>query len=285
MMRSALATSGALVSCAIVLMVAACGVGSDGADQPSAATSSAPAGPGATTTDGPGVFQAGEYRLHAECAGTGSPTVVFLHGLGGVGSDWAATAELLQGAHTCWYDRLNVGLSDGEEARHSALDSVEDLHALLSEMEADPPYLLMGHSYGGMLALMYGGRYPDEVSGMVLADGTLPLETTLDPPETVTAVKAEMDENGENLDAYAGYAAARRLERALPDVPITYVLAVAQLEQALPPEWSVSAYQRKLRAWVSGLAVGRLVECDCSHAIPREAPARVAHEVRRILGR
>ena len=150
---------------------------------------------------------------------------------------------------------------------------------LLTEIGGGGPYLLVGHSYGGLLAEMYAATYPAEVSGLVLVDATLTLETTLDPPSTVPAVKAEMNDNGENLDAYEGYAQARRLEADLPDIPVTYILAE---EMDLPAEWSPREYRRRVVAWIDSLPRGELVSCPCDHHIPRSAPALIAQTIQHL---
>ena len=80
-------------------------------------------------------FDAGGHKLHLRCQGkgsSGSPTVVYLHGLGGDGSDVDSINTLLAGqVRVCTYDRLNVGRSDRATGRHTGADSVRDLHALL----------------------------------------------------------------------------------------------------------------------------------------------------------
>ncbi len=260
-----------LVVAAVLVLIAgaACsGSASDDAERPQAAPKSS------------GRFDVGTHRLYAKCAGSGGPTIVFLHGLGGVGKDWEVAADALKGSHRCWYDRLGVGRSDRRTARHSALDSVEDLHHLMAEVGAEPPYILVGHSYGGMLSLMYAGTYPEDVGGVVLADATLPFEPELDPPDTVADVKAEMDANQENLDAYDGYAKVQSLEALLPDVPVTVMNG--KLTE-LPEEWSKKAYNQKLRAWVKGLDQGSLYQCDCDHDMPSDVPEIVAQKIRELI--
>jgi pimeloyl-ACP methyl ester carboxylesterase len=274
-----------LVAVSAALVVSLAGCGSDpkpaadaGQPTPSATPSVTPSDDSDTASAG--LVDVGAHSLYAECPDEGTgPTVVFLHGLGGAGEDWLPTIRGAGDARTCWYDRLNVGRSDADPMRHTALDSVTDLHALLAEVGGDGPYILVGHSYGGLLAEMYAGKYPDEVSGLVLVDSTLTLETELDPPSSVPAVMAEMDANGENLDAYEGYAQARQLEANLPDIPVHYILAE---EMDLPAEWSEADYRRRLAAWVDSLPQGELVSCPCDHAIPLNAPAVIAEEIQSV---
>ena len=230
-----------------------------------------------------GRFEVQGHRLFMECSGTGSPTVIFLHGLGGNSSDWSGTLGALGDVHTCIYDRVNAagGRSSTDTARHTATDSVEELHTLLDVAGIDPPYLLVGHSYGGELALMYAGSYMDDIAGVLLLDANLPIEAELDPPSIRDAVRADMNNNPERLDFYEAYADTAAVLEYLPPVPITYMYA---LIQDLPPEWPEGAYYEKLREWVDGLPKGRLVESQSDHHMPRRIPNEIAAEIRGILG-
>jgi hypothetical protein len=114
-----------------VLLGSRSGAG-DGADT---TTASGPATTQAATGDLDGSFDVGGRKLHLRCEGKGapgSPTVVYLHGLGGDGSDIESiNTPLASQVRVCTYDRLNVGRSDSDSGRHTGADSVRDLHALL----------------------------------------------------------------------------------------------------------------------------------------------------------
>jgi pimeloyl-ACP methyl ester carboxylesterase len=268
--RRPAAAGAALLS--TLLLLAACSANAEPAHD------AAKGEPTSVTTTG--LVDVDGRQIYVDCPPAPGPTVVFLHGAGGQGSDWAQVVERLTDVRTCWYDRFNVGGSGADDRRHDPLESVEDLHALLSAVGAEPPYLLVGHSFGGLLALMYAGTYPDEVSGLVLADATLPFETDLDPPGTADEVRAEVNGYERGLNFYAGYREARALENSLPDVPIVYIYATLQ---TLPKEWAPGAYDRRLVQWVDGLPDGRLVRCQCEHDIPLATPEVVVREVRRLI--
>jgi len=86
---------------------------------------------------------------------------VYLHGLGRDGSDVDSINTLLAGqVRVCTYDRVNVGRSDRVNGRHTGADSVRDLHALLDAAAVPEPYLLVGFSFGGLLAIMYAAPTP-----------------------------------------------------------------------------------------------------------------------------
>jgi pimeloyl-ACP methyl ester carboxylesterase len=131
---------------------------------------------------------------------------VYLHGLGGDGSDVTSiNTPLASQARICTYDRVNVGRSDRVTGHHTGADSVRDLHALLDAAGVPGPYLLVGFSFGGLLAIMYAGTYPDQVTGMVSLDGSLPTDDEVDqliPEDERARVMAEQDANQESVDFY-----------------------------------------------------------------------------------
>ena len=98
-----------------------------------------------------------------------------------------------------------MGRSDRVSGRHTGADSVNDLHALLETAGVPGPYLLVGFSFGGLLAIMYGATYPDQVMGMVSLDGSLPTDDEVDqliPKDERDQVMAEQDRNQESVDVY-----------------------------------------------------------------------------------
>lgn len=236
----------------------------------------------ASSTDQTGFFDVGGHRLFMECEGTGSPTIVFLHGAGGQSGDWSATLEDLSGLATCNYDRLNVGASDRDPVRHTVTDSVADLGSLLDAASVEPPYLLVAHSFGGMIGLMYAAEHPNEVSGILLVDATMPFEAELDPPELVDQIAAELDDNPEHVDFYDAFAEAAAAIDRLPPVPITYLFGTLQEP---PPEWEPGAYEEALHAFIRSLPHGRLVEEDSGHDMPLEIPGEIASQIRAMLDR
>jgi pimeloyl-ACP methyl ester carboxylesterase len=123
---------------------------------------------------------------------------------------------------------VNVGRSDRAEGRHTGADSVRDLHALLAAADVPAPYLLVGFSFGGLLAIMYAGTYPDQVIGLVSLDGSLPTDDQVDqliPKDEREQVMAQQDANQESVDFYRTTDQAKPLVAKVPDVPVTYLAA------------------------------------------------------------
>ena len=117
----------------------------------------------------------GDHRLHVHCTGTGSPTVVMESGAG----DFAATlgwiAPVLdKETRVCVYDRAGRGWSEPANTPQDATQIAADLRTALQKTSVPGPYVLAGHSFGGLYVLTYTARYPDDVAGMVLVDSTGP---------------------------------------------------------------------------------------------------------------
>jgi pimeloyl-ACP methyl ester carboxylesterase len=90
------------------------------------------------------------------------------------GSSGLIPGYLRDRAQVCIYDRTNVGFSDPLPGPLSGNDAVRDLHRLLSAAHIRGPYVLLGRSFGGLIAVMYAATYPEDVSGIVLLDAPLP---------------------------------------------------------------------------------------------------------------
>ena len=117
----------------------------------------------------------GGHRMHLHCTGSGSPTVILEPGQGGVSSDFAWIAPVVARASTvCVYDRPGVGWSDAADGPQDGDQIAADLHTLLDRAHVPGPYVLGGHSFGGLYVQAFAARFPEQVAGMVLLDSTSP---------------------------------------------------------------------------------------------------------------
>lgn len=117
------------------------------------------------------VVDVGGYRLHIYCQGKGSPTVIMEAGLGEPSLMWALVQpQVSTTTRVCVYDRAGLGWSDPSPKPRTATIMVDELHALLQNADIQGPYIMVGHSTGGMLVRLYAHSYPSEVIGMVLVD-------------------------------------------------------------------------------------------------------------------
>jgi pimeloyl-ACP methyl ester carboxylesterase len=113
----------------------------------------------------------GGFRLHIDCVGTGSPTVVLDAGLGGSSLDWSLVqSELGQTTRVCAYDRAGMGWSDPGPQPRTPSQIARELHMLLTNAGIAGPYVLVGHSLGGKNVRMFALQHPGQVAGMVLVD-------------------------------------------------------------------------------------------------------------------
>jgi len=132
----------------------------------------------------------GGRSLHLSCTGSGGPTVVLQPGAGAMSSHlgWI-TPAIAHHTRVCVYDRAGRGWSDPADTRQDATDIATDLHTLLQRAHVPGPYVLAGHSFGGLYALTYAARYPQDVVGMVLVDSTAPVSA----PRPATTWPRERD--------------------------------------------------------------------------------------------
>ncbi len=137
----------------------------------------------ATTYPAPGqLIDVGGHRLHLNCTGSGSPTVVLEPGHGEVSSamGWIAPA-VAQDSRVCVYDRPGRGWSDPADRPQDAVETATNLHTLLDRAHIPGPYVLAGHSFGGLYVLTFASTYPDQVAGLVLLDSTAPVPGPVPP--------------------------------------------------------------------------------------------------------
>jgi pimeloyl-ACP methyl ester carboxylesterase len=191
----------------------------------------------------------GGHRLHLHVAGeqSSSPTTILEAGIGSFSSNWAwVRDELARDGRVVTYDRAGLGWSDRGTAALDAGTAATELYTALHAADIGPPYLLAGHSYGGLVMRIFADKYRDEVVGMVLVDSS--------HPDQWAHIKASRDGRtvawGNRVTALLARLGVLRLLRAersffagLP--PREYAEMRAYLAQ--PQGWSVAA--DALLAW------------------------------------
>jgi pimeloyl-ACP methyl ester carboxylesterase len=125
----------------------------------------------------------GGYRLHLNCTGSGSPTVVIDAGAGDWSASWGwVQPEVAKTTRICTYDRAGMGWSEPSPYPRTAREFAKELHTLLVNANEPGPYVLVGHSMGGNTVRVYAHDYPQEVAGLVLVDAQkMPAEDAAPP--------------------------------------------------------------------------------------------------------
>src|SRR5215213_9253625 len=166
----------------------------------------------------------GGYSLHINCVGEGSPTVILESALGAMSAHWVRVQQVLaKTTRVCAYDRAGMGWSESGPEPRDASQISSELHTLLKGADTEAPYVLVGHSYGGLYARMYAARYPNQVAGEVLVDSSHPEQFTRSP------------------EGRAMYEQARRLGAILP---LLTRLGVIRLTNHFPAHPDLPPQQR-----------------------------------------
>lgn len=121
----------------------------------------------------------GGYRLHINCTGTGSPTVVIDSGQGDWSTSWGVVQqEVAKTTRICTYDRAGLGWSEPGPLPRDAAQFAKELHTLLQNANVPGPYVMVGHSLGGASVRVFVHDYPSEVAGVVLIESMNPGQAT-----------------------------------------------------------------------------------------------------------
>ena len=136
------------------------------------------------------MFEVGGRAMHLHCSGSGEPTVILESGLSPDGSlTWVLVQPEISKTHrVCSYDRAGILWSDTLDEAPTANNTAERLQRLLSTAGENPPYVLVGHSLGGPLTMVYADRYRQEVEGIVFVDSSHPEQMQRFPEEAVNAM-------------------------------------------------------------------------------------------------
>jgi pimeloyl-ACP methyl ester carboxylesterase len=242
----------------------------------------------------------GPYQVQVAQQGSGRYTVIFESGFGTDLRAWRKVApEVAKSAHTVAYSRAGYGSSDARPEARTILQSSLELDQLVAGAKLKPPFILVGHSYGGLLARAFAVRHPDWVAGMVLVDPAderfnpalrrLDAKRALDDDRQFAAIvpakfKPELALLQPVLDA--GVLPAP-LDGKLPDVPVVILTSVQQAEKPMFFLESVEAVAIKrdlhadfLRRFSDG---SQVLTMKSGHNIQLEEPELVVAAVNKVI--
>lgn len=315
----------AVVVCVVGVSVALC------CWQPTSGTAAGgrpPESPAAAATSATGarghlakrVTIRGGRRLFLECRGTGMPTVVLEAGTGDLAEVWSlapfgpgpavlpATAKFTR---VCAYDRPGTYLlpdrfsrSDPVFMPRSARDMVLDLRALLRAARVPGPYVLAGHSFGGMVARLYATAYPRKTAGLVSIDAQnedfiTAYKKLLTPAQYLAAVLDPAPppglENYTALERLGLEVSGAQMQQAQSDTPLRRMRFVVlshsrNLRNPLgfPPDWPIAALEQAFQNSQDTLAAllpkaRHVIAARSGHYIQLEQPRLVTREIKRVV--
>jgi pimeloyl-ACP methyl ester carboxylesterase len=222
--------------------------------------------------------------LFLGCAGSGSPTVVLVSGLGVYSGTWLAGVEQRVAATTtvCRYDRPGLGQSRLATGHPDGSQMLAQLRALLARAAVPGPYVVVGASLGGLVAQLYARTAPDDVAGVVLVDSLHPdLDTQIEKLLSRKAAlqrRAELELNRERVR----FGDILRTEREVAAAPPWPEIPLVVLRHGVPfTPRSVEALWRRLQQDLAASTPdGRLVVAAKSgHRIAEQQPALLAQAV------
>jgi pimeloyl-ACP methyl ester carboxylesterase len=121
------------------------------------------------------LIDVGGFKMHIQCEGAGSPTVILEAMAGGTSTYWGwIQPEVQKETRVCVYDRAGFGWSESDPEPQSLARTARNLHALVVNANVEGPYILVGHSLGGVYVRQFAADYPDEVSGVIMLDEANP---------------------------------------------------------------------------------------------------------------
>jgi pimeloyl-ACP methyl ester carboxylesterase len=234
----------------------------------------------------------GGRRLFLRCIGTGQPTVILEAGYGDDGTIWdSVQLKASERIRVCSYDRAGLSRSDpAPSLPRTSADVVADLHALLGAAGIAPPYLLVGHSFGGLHARLFAATYPAEVAGLVLVDGwpegyDAALRTLVsDDQWTQYQATLAKDPDYEAIDLDASYTEVRAAPLP-PGLPLTVISHGRPPDAACcPPGWPVAAQEQLWQELQRGLVAlepdaRQIMGTESGHAIHYEQPELVVDAI------
>lgn len=189
----------------------------------------------------------------------------------------------------CTYERAGNGESDPVSGTRTAADAVDDLQFLLETAAIEPPYVLVGFSWGGLISQLYAATYPDEIAGMVLVESNHPLEAEQFEanltPEQIEEDRAASLDNPESMDPFESFEQAQAAER-LPNVPLVVVTAGEPIEW--PPDWDAETFDALRAAQQADLVTfteqgTQIIAENSGHFVPSEQPGAVIDAIERVL--
>jgi len=244
---------------------------------------------GCTSLPGATLEAVGQRQTEHRLTRQGTPVVVFENGLGATLDWWAKVVPALEADTTVLaYNRAGYGRSSTVDTTRDGQHVVQELRDLLRERGLQPPYVLVGHSLGGLYMQWFARRYPQEVRALVLVDSTHPAQMQGQgaPENWPSWVRVAFNAftNDTAKDEFKAIDATGQSVLSMPSYtsgPVEVLSALGPMQVHSNP---MAEHGNHLRSSLVNLYPGaRQVWVDSGHAMPLEAPEAVVSAIRRVL--
>ena len=230
----------------------------------------------------------GGHGLQLLVGGQGSPAVIFEGGFGtGIASWSSVQKDVAAFTQTVSYDRAGLGQSDLGPKPRSAKQIATELHAALQKSGVKPPYVMVGHSFGGIYVRVFADMYPNEVIGMVLID---PSQESFNDwlgknqPDRLKAAESNIAKAGEGVQAEftavdTSYSQAR-VAKVPPGIPVT--LLTATEDESMPADGR-KVWIEKHKEWLATVPGSKHIIVEkATHFIQGQQPGLVIEAIKQV---
>ena len=231
----------------------------------------------------------GGHSLNLLIGGQGSPAVIFEGGFGAGIASWSTVQkDVATFTQTVSYDRAGLNQSEPGPKPRSAKTIATELHAALQKAGVKPPYVLVGHSFGGIYARVFADMYPQDVIGMVLIDSSQEAFNDwaktnlrdLRKEEEGRIAKASEGVRAESESLETSYSEARNAKIS-PGIKV--VLISAMQDEGMPAE-ARKMWIQKHKDWIATVPGGKHIIAEKSgHFVQAQDPALVIETIRQIV--
>ena len=236
----------------------------------------------------------GGHKLNIRCSGEGFPAVILGSGLASDNHDWGPVEERVsEFTQVCSYDRAGLGESDSVEGVPTAQVASDRLHSLLLVAGINGPVVMVGHSYSGLVVLLYATQHPENTAALVLVD-SLQKDNLISAAEilgeqAMAVFMNAMESNPEGVDMAASIDQVKDVT-SLGDLPLTVITAGMpnlppfidrDIRRLLADSWLES--QRAL-AGLSSAGIHIVAE-ESGHCVQCDQPKLVADSIFRNVAR
>lgn len=236
-----------------------------------------------------------ENRIYYKYYKNGAPTVLFEAGLGDDNNTWKEIQDNISLITTTFsYDRAGVGKSGGIFITRTGMDIVQDLSTLITKKQLDPPFLLVGHSFGGLISRLFASINPDNVAGMILIDAAhekkeISFQKVLTDNQKVK-IKKYLENpalNDEKIDKVKTFKQILKYKRQFT-FPLTIIIrGLAKCYGSGWPEEKLLEIEQKLQLDFNKLSKlsKTVIAKNSGHYIHKDEPGLVIKEIRQMVNK